>query len=386
MTEAEFIFAYMSLNILFPMLYIIISTGSIEPLMFVWRWITSGLWSTKERVQQIINNVTYSILRLLGHYSFSTYTVVQNGREIYRASSMFYYYPTNEDNVYQIDRAKYDVCKWIDAQCKLYRRQYHGEEPELTKTHNDIYDFILHKVDGQPYTRIHRGDFTGRTHTLYYRPFCKSYHMVGCAELTLALPNEAAGNDGAENDATKESFIIQLKSPQHFFLEKNEILDKKFLQWKLYNEYGRNDVANYIGMPFSNYKVSMFHIDASGNPAVAFHINDSNSILIGKEYLVKVDSVLRCPVFDSNEKQVFDIDGILSDYYVDSERETGDSDGNGDDDGDDDSSTAITDISDIPVEKDVEDVEDGENGENGENGAGGDPDHDPEFEMLEQEK
>lgn len=391
-TNEQFIYAYLSLYLLFPSLYIIVSSTQF---MLLWQYIISLMKSTMKTTNEYMNELYYTVLRIFGYYSFSTYTVVQNGREIYKASSLFYYFPSNKQNVYYIDRAKYNVCKWIDAQCELYRRQYNGEEPELTQTHNDIYDFILHKVDDQPYTRIHRGDFTGKTHTLItknYRPFCKSRQFMDKTLITIHMPNT---NDNCESvKPTPETFIINLKYPNNFFLEKNEILDKKFLQWKLYNEYGRKDVATYIGMPFSNYKVTMFYSDCmkeffsnkTDTEYPAYYITDGNSILIGKRYTVKVDNILRCPVFDSNEKQVFDIDGILSNYYDCSDSE---SDKDGDTDGDkdcdkDSESTAITDIeellSDSEEPKCETKDEDGETkDEDGET-----KDEDVEFEMIEQ--
>jgi len=357
MTNAQLIFAYTSLYILFPLLYIIISTGNITPLMLIWQYMKSGIFNAVNRIKEFITDVTYFVLRVFGQYSFSTYTVVQNGREIYKSTSLFYYYPSNELTVYKIDRAKYNVCKWIDTQCKQYRHQNNGEEPEITESHNDIYDFILHKVENQPYTRIHRGNFTGRTHTLvseHYRPFCKSYQLSGTAELTVTMPKydndikrtETNAETNAETktetetetetETKKETFMIELKKNNHFFVEKNQILDKKFLQWKLYNEFGRKDIANYIGMPFSNYSVNLYYnnlpsnlsLDATNNTVdtrnVALHITDSNFLLIGKRYAVKVDSVLRCPVYEENGKQVLDIDCVLSNCYSESETESND--------------------------------------------------------------
>jgi hypothetical protein len=289
-------------------------------------------------------------------------------------------------SVYRIDRAKYNVCKWIDKQCALYKRQY-GEEAEVNEKRNDIYDFILHKVDDEPYTRIHRGDFSARTHTLItenYRKFAKSYQMADKAEISLCFSDDA---DGAA--ATPETFTINLKSPHHFFLEKNEILDKTFLQWKLYNECGRKDVANYIGMPFSNYKVTMFYNECmktcfpnvKDNSYPVYQLNDSHSILIGSRYVVKVDTVLRCPVLESNEQPVFDIDGILSSYYdcSDSASDSDDYDGDSDSDSDSDSS-GVSDIGALDVDVDVDvDVS-----------ADTDADEDtttldPEFELIEGE-
>ena len=330
MTDAQFYFAHFSMYILFPLLYSIIATGNYKAVMTLWSFIQSGIFDIVSEVKDVVTDIVYGALRVFGQYSFSTYTVVKNGREIYTASSMYFFYHTDVNSVYKIDRAKYNVCKWIDKQCALYKRQYNGDEAELTDTHNDIYDFILHKVDDEPYTRIHRGDFSARTHTLsinHYRKFAKSYQIADKAEITVC-PSVAADADAdADADAAPERFTINLKTPHHFFLEKNEFLDKSFLQWKLYNECGRKDVANYIGMPFSNYKVTMFYNECmkASVPNVVFQLNDSHSVLIGSRYLVKVDSVLRCPVLESGEHPVFDIDTTLSSYYSDTASEITDS-------------------------------------------------------------
>ena len=386
MTDAQLMFAYFSLYILFPMLYIIISTGNIKPIMTLWRFIQSGIFDTASHIKEFLIDLIYAALRVFGEYTFSTYTVVRGGREIYTASSIYYFHTTDVYSVYRIDRAKYNVCKWIDKQCDLYTRLYNGDEPELTETHNDIYDFILHKIDNEPYTRIHRGDFSGRTHTLsttHYRRFPKSYQMAETAELMVVLPppssssvNGAGGGAETATETAAETFTINLKAPHHFFLEKNEFLDKKFLQWKLYNECRRPDVADYIGMPFSKYKVALCYSETmnknknnnnnNNNDSVAYQLNDSHSILIGNRYIVKVDSVLRCPVFDSSDNQVFDIDSVLSSYYdcSDTESETD---------------------TDTDAESDTESVTESESETDAETETGETPatDQDPEFEIIE---
>lgn len=385
MSDTQIYFAYFSVYVLFPLLYIIFATGNYKAVMTLWQFIQTGIFDIVSGVKEVLTDIVYSTLRLFGLYTFSTYTVVKNGREIYTASSMYFFYRTDMKSVYRIDRAKYNVCKWIDKQCALYKRQY-GEEAEVNEKRNDIYDFILHKVDDEPYTRIHRGDFSARTHTLItenYRKFAKSYQMADKAEIRVCFSANADDAEGAA--ATPETFTINLKSPHHFFLEKNEILDKTFLQWKLYNECGRKDVANYIGMPFSNYNVTMFYNECmktcfpnvKDNSYPVYQLNDSHSILIGSRYVVKVDTVLRCPVFESREQPVFDIDGILSSYYdySDSASDTdgdGDNDNDGDGDGDNDGDSESSGVSDIDS-RDVEDVEQ-------------DPTTvDPEFELIEDE-
>ena len=337
MSDIQHYFAYFSLYILFPMLYNILVSGNQSLIMVLWRYINSVVFDAVTHIQEVL---FYGILRAFGQYNFSTYTVVKNGREIYTASSMFFYYKSDVNSVYRIDRAKYNVCKWIDKQCQLYRYN-HQEEPEINETHNEIYDFILHKADNNPYTRIHRGDFTGRTHTLFtehYRPFPKSYQMADKAELTVYTnsttvepPMQSTGGGADDNSDNTEIddpcfkpqiFTINLKTPNNFFLEKNEILDSKFLQWKLYNEFGKSDLANRLRSPFYNYKVSMFynecmknHFSEEETRFPAYNLNEQQSVIVGHTYIIKVDSILRCPIFESGENHVYDIDGVLSNYY-----------------------------------------------------------------------
>jgi hypothetical protein len=403
-TTTELTFAVFSTYILFPLLYIILSTGNIAPIMILWRYIQSGVFNTVHSIKEYSLDVVYAVLRLFGQYSFSTYTVVKDGREIYASSSMFFYYKSDICSVYRIDRAKYDVCKWIDRQCKQYRIANNGEVPELTDTHNDIYDFIIHKVDKQPFARIHRGDFSGRTHTLiqsHYRPFKKWYQLADKADITICLPSSG------QDETAPETFTISLKTPYDFFLEKNEILDKKFLQWKLIQEYGRTDLANYIRTPFSIYTVTLYYsycmneyfefthpkalaalnattataanaTDVDANPRTpVYSLNDSHSIVIGSLYVIKVDSVLRCPVFDSGESQVYDIDSMLTNYYDDS-----DSDSEADNsDGENESDT----ISISDDEGDEGDEVEGEGDDEGDARPDVNAVHDdPEFEMIEE--
>ena len=357
--------------------------------MLVWNYIQSGIFDTASHIKNYLTDIVYATLRLFGQYTFSTYTVVRNGREIYTSSSMCYFYQTDVKSVYHIDRAKYNVCKWIDKQCAIYSRQHNGDIPELTETHNDIYDFILHKIDTEPYTRIHRGDFSGRTHTLstrHYRKFHKSYEIAGTAEVMVCVPPSSSITNGVvaetETETAPEIFTISLKAPHHFFIEKNEFLDKKFLQWKLYNECGRSDVADYIGMPFSKYKVALCYSECikNNNNPVAYQLNDSHSILIGNKYIVKVDSVLRCPVLDSSENQVFDIDGILSSYYDCSD--TADDSDDTETETETETETDETETDDDETDHDATETE--TETETATTTADVTTDHDPEFEIIEE--
>ena len=333
-SDVEHYFACFSLCVLFPLLYGMLISADRSIVMILYRFIRSGLFDTVSYIKEFMTNLYYIALRMFGQYTYSTYTVVRSGREIYSASSIYFYHKSDVDSVYRIDRAKYNVCKWIDKQCQLYRYNHH-EEPEINETHNAIYDFILHKVDGQPYTRIHRGNFTGRTHTLiteHYRVYPKSRQIAETAELTvythsstveppMCSPYVSTGADGTEVETETETetdpcfmpqkFTINLKWPQNFLLEKNEILDSKFLQWKLYNEFGKSDLANRLCSLFYNYKVTINYHDST----LLYCLNEQQSVIIGKLYVVKVDSILRCPVIESGETQVFDIDNLLTSFY-----------------------------------------------------------------------
>ena len=44
-------------------------------------------------------------------------------------------------------------------------------------------------------------------------------------------------------------------------------------------------------------------------------MNEQQSVIVGHTYIIKVDSILRCPIFESGENHVYDIDGVLSNYY-----------------------------------------------------------------------
>jgi len=385
-------------------------SGDKSVVMVLWRYITSGVFDTISYVKEIATDLFYTTLRVFGKYSFSTYTVVKDGREIYTSSSMFYYYKSDEVSVYRIDQAKYNVCKWIDRQCKLYLK-IHGKEPEVNATRNDIYDFILHKVDRQPYTRIHRGDFTGRTHTLiteHYRPYRKSYQFAPEAELTVytnstsveppLVSTETTMVHDHEHDDTAHScfqpqvFNLNLKIPHHFFVEKNELLDTAFLKWMLYNEFGRDGIAKYLHSPFYNYKLTLYYNEImkdffkedtktvtvtetetdNQQPRIlntqptrfpAYVLDHTQSVIIGHTYVVKIDSLLRCPVFESNEKQVFDIDGVLSSYYDNSDTEcegNADADSDAETDTDTDTDTETDTDTDTETESDSDSETDAE--------------------------
>jgi len=120
--------------------------------------------------------------------------------------------------------------------------------------------------------------------------------------------------------------------------------------------------------------------DADANPRTpVYSLNDSHSIIIGSLYVIKVDSVLRCPVFESGESQVYDIDNVLTNYYDDSESDSEQLRESENDDNNDNESDTIS-ISD-------DDDDTAEDAGGAEEGADADvnPVHDdPEFEMIEE--
>ena len=319
---------------------------------------------------------------MLGCYTFSTYTVVKNGREVFSATSEYFFMKTTCANIKRVDRAKNCICKWIDNECDIYRHINNGEEAELTESHNDIYDFILHVCDDDTRARIHRGDFRISSHTSIndnYRKFGKSYQICDTVELRVSTENSDLN--------TTEVIFINMKHPIHFYVEKNIILDKKFLRWYLYSKLGRKDLAEYIGLPYSKYEVNIYYENFMKDVCVgvksscllaaltdelvtpetgveqrirAFRLDDSQYILVGNQYMVKVDSVLGCPVFESIDKDVYHIDDALTNYYEnsvcsdtddgyvseDEHEDPDDEDEDQDQDQDQDDESAVTDYTD----------------------------------------
>jgi len=355
--------------------------------MLLWSFIQTGIFDAFQGVKQFLTNTVIYTMRVFGYYTFSTYTVVKDGRELFSSRSEYFHMKSTRDNIKRVDPAKYRICKWIDNECRIYRSVNNGELPKFTETHNDIYDFIVHTFDSETHARVHRGDFRISTHTsMYdnYRKFCKSYQFCDTVELRVSL------SDLNEGSATAtEVIFIDMKRPFNFYIEKNILLDKKFLRWYLYSQLGRKDLANYIGLPYSKYEVNMYYEDfmkdvgvtVKPNPSErllsalalagvagdeskevsqrirVFTVNDNQFILIGNRYMVKVDAILGCPVFESCDKDVLQIEDVLTNYYEDSvvsdtEDEDTDADDNDQDndaddaddaDDDDDDESAVTD-------------------------------------------
>lgn len=384
------------LYVILPMLYIIFATGNVHTIMLLWSFIQTGVFDAIQGVKQFLTNTVIHMLRVLGWYTVSTYTVVKDGREVFSATSEYFFMKTTRANIKSVDPAKYKVCKWIDNECVIYRRVNNDEEPELTETHNDIYDFIIHKCEHDTRARIHRGDFRISTHTSLidnYRKFCKSYQLSPIVELHVTA-----------DDVNTEVIFIDMKYPTNFYVEKNIIVDKGFLRWYLYNKLGRKDLADYIGLPYSKYEVNMYYQDfmkdaladsaeADSTEAEAeapapqetqrarvFSVNDGQYVFVGNRYIVKVDAILGCPVVESTDTDVFHIDDILTNYYENSVCSDTDDDENKDDQDQEDDDSAVsesTDNDDTETDTDTETETETLEAETES------PDPYPEFEIIE---
>ena len=370
-------FALVMSYLILPMLYIILTTGNPNIIMLLWSFIQTGIFDAFQGVKQFLTNTVIYTMRVFGYYTFSTYTVVKDGRELFSSRSEYFYMKSTRDNIKRVDPAKYRICKWIDNECRIYRSVNNGELPRFTETHNDIYDFIVHTFDSETHARVHRGDFRISTHTsIYnnYRKFCKSYQFCDTVELRVSVADLTEGS--ISPSTATEVIFIDMKRPFNFYIEKNVLLDKKFLRWYLYSQLGRKDLANYVGLPYSKYELNMYYEDfmkdvgvtVKPNPSErvlsalagvagdethpvavsqrirAFTVNDNQFILIGNRYMVKVDAILGCPVFESSDKDVLQIEDVLTNYYEDSvvgsdtddEDEDEDADADADQDDDDD--------------------------------------------------
>jgi hypothetical protein len=376
-----------------PFIYIVFSTGSFTAILYLWSLIESDIFEAFHSMKQILTNIVIYIMRMLGWYTVSTYTVVKDGREVFSATSEYFFMKTTRANIKNVDPAKYKVCKWIDNECVIYRRVNNDEEPELTETHNDIYDFIIHKCEHDTLTRIHRGDFRISTHTLSienYRKFCKSYQICDSVELHIS-----------QEDGNTEVIVINMKYPNQYYLEKNILLDKKFLRWYLYSKLCRKDLADYIGLPCSKYEIHVYYQDFMTNmgrvelatPSTTdvlsrsrvFTVNDGQYILVGNRYIVKVDSVLGCPVFESVDKDVYHVDDDLTNYYENSVCSDTDNGYDTDEDGDEDADEAEIEAE---AETEAEDDESAVTDDEAEAEADADTESeaslpDPEFEVIE---
>lgn len=405
--QTEVFFAVFMVYAIIPLLYTAFLTNNIGLMTTLWNIVHSGIFNGVKKVKQFLSEKIAYMMRYLGYYTFSTYTVVKNGRELFSSHSEFINIKTYRQNIKTVDMAKYKVCKWIDAQCSIYKN-IHNETPEISDAKNVIYDFIIHSSPDYKQTRIHRGDFRISTHTQFdvnYRTFSDLVLIDNYAELIVDLPHLDEDNSNKNKTttqpeditsttfpdpavSTKEVIPICIKSPDTFYIEKNELFDRAFLQWYLLNKLYRPDIVDYIGTYGSEYETILYNkdfvkcnLDKNGllydsiSKQIQKVLNTTESdkddnvveyfmkltqgqhIIVGKSYIVKVDTKLNCPIYNLNHKDIIDIDGDIQNYYSESEASLSDNESaikeknktsavktkmNDDDDNDEDNSSGVS--------------------------------------------
>jgi hypothetical protein len=348
--HAEIICAISMVYVIFPLLYTAYITNNVGVMFSIWNIIQSGIFDKIKKVKQYLSDKVAYMMHYLGYRTFSTYTVVKNGRELFTAYSEYINVRTTRQNIKFVDMAKYKVCKWIDAQCRQYE-SIHNEIPDVCDATNDIYDFIIHSSPDYKQSRVHRGDFRISTHTQFsvnYRTFSKLDHIDGYAQLNLALPSlrifvtsaEEYNNTADTDEVTAEVIPIHIKDLDTFYIEKNELFDIPFLQWYFMNRLFRQDAADYIKRRRPGYEITLYNNDyetrklsenvllckrggedgGEGEETDYFmKFTNGQHIIVGNSYIMKVDTVLNCPIYDDNNKCVISIDEDINDCYDDSD-------------------------------------------------------------------
>lgn len=344
--QTEAICAISMVYVIFPLLYTAYITKNIGVMNSIWNIIHSGIFDTIKKVKQYLSNKVAYMMHYLGYRTFSTYTVVKNGRELFSAYSEYINVRTSRQNIKIVDMAKYKVCKWIDAQCNQYK-SVHNESPEVCDAENDIYDFIIHSSPDYKQSRVHRGDFRISTHTQFsvnYRTFNKLDCIGEYAQLNLALPSDAEYSTSAADtdEVAAEVIPIHIKDLDTFYIEKNELFDIPFLQWYFMNRLFRQDAADYIRTGLPSYEITLYNNncetrnlsenvllckrgdsqennDATLETDYFMKFTNGQHIIVGNSYIMKVDTVLNCPIYNVNNKCVISIDDNIYDCYDDSD-------------------------------------------------------------------
>ena len=355
----ETICAISMVYVIFPLLYTAYITKNTGVIVSIWNIIHSGIFDTIKKVKQYLSDKVAYMMHYLGYRTFSTYTVVKNGRELFSAYSEYINVRTSRQNIKIVDMAKYKVCKWIDAQCNQYK-SVHNESPEVCDAENDIYDFIIHSSPDYNQSRVHRGDFRISTHTQFsvnYRTFNKLDRIDGYAQLNLALPSlkifftsaEEYNSSSAADADEVAAEVIHIKDLDTFYIEKNELFDVPFLQWYFMNRLFRQDAADYIRRRRPSYEITLYNNnretrklsenvllckrggggdigeggeennDATLETDYFMKFTNGQHIIVGNSYIMKVDTVLNCPIYDVNNKCVISIDEDIYDCYDDSD-------------------------------------------------------------------
>jgi len=363
--QYEIYFAVSMIYVISPLLYIAFITRNFGIINSIWKIIHSGIFDSIETAKNYLSNKIIFIMRYFGYYSFSTYTVVKDGRELFSSYSEHINVKTARENIKQVDMAKYRMCKWIDAQCAQYRKLNNNCEPEVNDAKNEIYDFIIHSSLEYKQSRIHRGDFRISTHTQFltnYRTYQKSFYIENYAELivpkiehtTESVSDSTSVESPPESSSAFEIIPVCIKCPSTFYIEKNELFDKAVLQWYLLNRICRPDVANYVGSNTATYEIILYHRDfikysQNNNFLCVFTknikdesqtINDENTstentdvksdffmkltngqhIMVGSDYIIKVDTLLNCPIYEINQKNIVSIDDDINEFCNQSEQ------------------------------------------------------------------
>lgn len=374
--EYEVYFAVYMIYAISPLLYIAFITGNFRMINSIWKIINSGIFDAIKLAKNYLSDKMIFLMRYFGYYTFSTYTIVKNGRELFSSYSEHINIKTTRENIKQVDMAKYRICKWIDSQCVQYRKLNNGCEPDISDAKNDIYDFIIHSSLDYNQSRVHRGDLRISTHTQFeknYRTYQRSFYIDNYAELIVPKQSELSDTTTTATASTAESasssyeiIPICIKFPSTFYIEKNELYDKSFMQWYLLNRICRPDISDYIGSSTATYQVVLYHRDfikysQCDNCLCVFTKNiksktldeivdeisteqeDTNNktdffmkltngqhIMVGSDYIIKVDTTLNCPVYEINQKSVISVDDNINDFCNQSEQSYSDNDSDDD--------------------------------------------------------
>jgi hypothetical protein len=157
------------------------------------------------------------LVRMLEPNIKSTYLVIKDGEIIYQTTSAYQCIETTIENCKKVDRAKYELCKWIEL------KQHEASETNDSTTVQP-YDFIIHRNTFTRSCRIYRdNNFSVKTPTYIY----EYTHCKSDGDYVLFISKEG------DNDVEP----IFITFPDDFFIVGNIILDDMFLKWYLKSHY-----------------------------------------------------------------------------------------------------------------------------------------------------
>jgi len=189
-------------------------------------------------IRTLRSGVYEELVNMLEPNIKSTYLVVKDGEIIYQTTSAYQCIQTTPENCKTVDRAKYELCKWIELKRK--------EESESTDS-TQPYDFIIHRNTFTRACRIYRDNtFSIQTPTYIYEyTHCKSE-----GDYALFISKEG------DNDVEP----IFINFPDDFFVVGNIILDDMFLKWYLKSHYSI-DFSSTVGSGDYLVKVMVEELD-----------------------------------------------------------------------------------------------------------------------------